>query len=280
MKTQTILTPRAATTALLFLFGAPLLANHPVLLEGNCNNPPVGNSTAAAGVCGDFDGDGVIGIDEDMDGDRVFGTLAGANSSAGAGNNGTITIVTSGTFAESLTLAGNVTLQAAPGVEANIDAVLQGDPGSGARMGATGLTVNAGADRYVIVRNVSLRNWTTGISVGGSSNVLIQNCRIENNTSYGILAGGSSNVVVDGATVTATGRRVNPGTGDFPTNRMPMPGNGIEFANSARGAIVNSTVTGSVNVGVSIQSNPSGVRALDNGNVVFGNGRDWARNSN
>ena len=280
MKTLPTLTPRAALAALL-LFGTPLLANHPVLLEGNCNNPPAGDSAAPeAGVCGDFDGDGVIGVAEDMDGDRVFGTLAGANGSAGAANNGTITIVTSGTFAESLTLTGNLTLQAAPGVDANIDAMLQGDPGSGARMGATGITVNAGAARFVVIRNIALRNWATAIQVSGSSNVLVEDCKIEHNANYGILATGSSNVVVDGSKVIATGRRLNPATGDFPTNMMPMPGNGIEYADSATGAVVDSMVTGSVNVGISIQSRPSGVRALDSGNTVAGNGRDWARNAN
>jgi len=39
-------------------------------------------------------------------------------------------IVSTGTFAEQVTITaanGNVTLEAAPGVEANVDAVLQGD---------------------------------------------------------------------------------------------------------------------------------------------------------
>ena len=118
---------RAASAALLCASAPALLANHPVVLEGNCNVPPAGNAAAAVGVCGDWDGDGVIGVDEDNDGDRVFGTFAGANGAAGAANNGTITIVASGVFAEPMVLTGNITVQAAPGVEANFDAVLQGD---------------------------------------------------------------------------------------------------------------------------------------------------------
>lgn len=53
------------------LWGAiSVSANHPVLVEGNCNNPPAGNSappTGTPGTCGDYDGDGRIGIAEDND---------------------------------------------------------------------------------------------------------------------------------------------------------------------------------------------------------------------
>ena len=186
----------ALAVAVLALAGVPrAAANHPVLLEGNCNNPPAGDSAAGAGVCGDYDGDGLIGVDEDLDGDRVFGTLAGANGSAGAHDNGTITIVTSGTFAEAVTLSGNITLQAAPGVHAAIDAVLQGDPGSGARQGMTGVTVDAPASRHVVIRNIEITNWTTGIAVMGASRVSIEGSRIGHNTAHGIRVSGSAQVV-------------------------------------------------------------------------------------
>jgi len=241
---------RAASAALLFASAPALLANHPVVLEGNCNVPPAGSSAAAVGVCGDWDGDGVIGVNEDNDGDRVFGTFTGANGAAGANNNGTITIVTSGVFAEPMMLAGNITVQAAPGVEANFDAVLQGDAGSGARMGISGVTINAASTRFVVLRNLTIRNWTVGIQVNGDSKVLIENCKVEHNTNYGIWAADSSSVLVDSSMVIATGRRVNPGTGDYPAGMSPMPGNGVEFSGMATGAVVDSTVTGSVGNGI------------------------------
>lgn len=130
-------------------------ANHPVLVEGNCLNPPAGNPApplgSLAGTCGDYDGDGRIGTAEDNDGDRVFGTLTRALANAtGANQNGRVLIVTSGVFAETLTITGangNVQLEAAPGVDANIDAVLQGDPGNAARQNAPGIIVDAPDNR-------------------------------------------------------------------------------------------------------------------------------------
>jgi hypothetical protein len=269
---------RVASAALVFAAAPTLWANHPVVLEGNCNVPPAGNSVAATGVCGDWDGDGVIGVDEDNDGDRVFGTFAGANGAAGANNNGTITIVTSGVFAEPMSLTGNITVQAAPGVEANFDAVLQGDAGSGARMGMSGVTINAASSRFVVLRNLTIRNWTTGIQVIGDSKVLIDNCKVEHNTNYGIWASGNSSVLVDSSTVIATGRRVNPGTGDYPSGMAPLPGNGIEFSDMATGAVVGSTVTGSVGNGITTPSGKGFTVGPDlrQKNTVFGNGRDFS----
>lgn len=269
---------RAASAALMLAAAPALWANHPVVLEGNCNVPPAGNSAAAAGVCGDWDGDGVIGVEEDADGDRVFGTFAGANGVDGANNNGTITIVTSGVFAEPMTLTGNITVQAAPGVEANFDAVLQGDADSGARMGMSGVTINAASTRYVVLRNLTIRNWTTGIQVSGDSKALIENCKIEHNTNYGIWASDNSSVLVESSAVIATGRRVSPATGDFPSGMAPMPGNGIEFSDMATGAVVNSTVTGSVGNGITTASGKGFTVGPDlrQKNTVVGNGRDFS----
>jgi len=152
-------------------FGAAprVSANHPVYVEGNCDSPVPGTTIVTTGTCGDFDGDGRIGTAEDTDGaDRIFGTLAaalgpgtGAGAGTGANMNGTILIVKSGRFAESLVIGntigapyvggcgdptvggctpGNVTIEAAPGVVAEIDAVFQGDPAGGnpLRQGLTG----------------------------------------------------------------------------------------------------------------------------------------------
>jgi parallel beta-helix repeat protein len=231
-------------------------ANHPVFVEGNCLNPPAGNSAVPIqGTCGDYDGDGRIGVDEDNDNDRVFGTLNAAlttNTATGANQNGRVVIVTSGVFAEvvSITAAnGNVTLEAAPGVEADVDAVLQGDPNSGARQNAPGIIVNAPKDRFVTIRNIVSRNWTEGIRVSGDSNVLIDNCRIENNTNFGIRIQDNAKVKISNTTVAATGFRVSA-AGDFPRNNPPNPGNGIDFGGASAGLVCQSCVTGSFGEGI------------------------------
>ena len=231
-------------------------ANHPVLVEGNCNNPPAGNSgPVAPGTCGDYDGDGRIGTAEDTDGDRVFGTIRAAVGVAGGtgpsiNQNGTVTIVTSGTFPESVTITGNVTLQAAPGVDANLDAVLQGDPGSTARQGLPGIIVNSPANRYVVIRNILSKNWTSGIQVNGDSRVAIESCRLENNVNYGVEVNDNARVTVAKSEVHATGFRLNPVTGDFPTSATPAPGNGIEFDDNATGTVFFTTVSGSFGAGI------------------------------
>ncbi|MEO5720255.1 MAG: hypothetical protein ABIR71_02145 [Chthoniobacterales bacterium] len=236
----------AISAAALVLCSSSAYANHPVLVEGNCNNPPAGNpGPVSIGTCGDFDGDGRIGTAEDSDGDRVFGTINGANSAAGINNNGTITIVTSGTFPEQVTLTGNVTLQAAPGVDANLDAVLQGDAGSGARQSQPGIVVNAPANRYVVIRNITSRNWSSGIQVNGFSRVAIESSRLEHNTNYGVEVNDNARVKVDQSEVIATGFRLNPATGDFPTIAQPNPGIGISFEDNSSGVIFRTEIAGS-----------------------------------
>jgi len=239
-------------------------ANHPVFVEGNCLNPPAGNSNVTTpGTCGDYDGDGRIGVEEDDDGDRVFGTIGGALGNAtGANQNGRVVIVTSGVFAEVVNITaanGNVTLEAAPGVEADVDAVLQGDPNSGARQNSPGIIVNSPKDRFVTIRNIVSRNWTEGIRVSGDSNVLIDNCRIENNTNYGIRVKGDAKVKINQTQVAATGYRVGA-TGDFPRNNRPMPGAGIDFDDNSSGLICHSCVTGSFGNGVNGRTRGQGYR--------------------
>lgn len=260
---STLAAPLVALCATAALMCAPSAwANHPVLVEGNCNNPPAGNGgPVPVGTCGDYDGDGRIGTDEDNDGDRVFGTINAANSAAGANNNGTITIVTSGTFPETVTLTGNVTLQAAPGVDANLDAVLQGDPGNGARQAQPGIIVNAPANRYVVIRNITSRNWTSGIQVNGVSRVAIESCRSEHNINYGIEVNDSARVKVDKSEVNATGFRQSA-AGDFPAPFNPNPGIGISFEDNARGAVFRTEVSGSFRAGISDRSR-GGVRLSD-----------------
>lgn len=228
-------------------------ANHPVFVEGNCLVPPAGSSAASPGNCGDYDGDGMVGTAEDNDGDRVFGTIAGALGAAGVAQNGRVVIVTSGVFAETVNIApttGNVTLEAAPGVEANVDAVLQGDPGNAARQAAPGIIVNAPADRRVTIRNIVSRNWTNGIDVRGSSRVTIEDCRIENNINYGILVSGQARVKIDKCSVTANGFRTGA-AGPSAAN----PGIGIEFEDQSRGAVFRTNVSGNFAAGISGNGN-------------------------
>jgi len=249
----------AATGALLLVPGAAL-ANHPVLVEGNCNNPPSAQpftTAPAPGTCGDYDGDGRIGTAEDGDGDRVFGTLNAANGPSGIANNGTITVVTSGLFPETVTLTGNVTLEGAPGVEANIDAVRQGDPDGNARQGRPGIVVNAPKNRRVVIRNVQSRNWTSGIQIKGDSRVSLNRVRVEHNVNYGVEVTDDARVAITGSEVEATGFRLNPMTGDFPAANRPDPGKGIEFDDRSSGTVVSSTVTGSFGAGISDSSSGS-----------------------
>jgi len=235
-------------------------ANHPVLVEGNCGSVPAGATAVVPGTCGDFDGDGRVGTAEDTDGaDRVFGTINAALSNGvdaalgtGANQNGTVTIVTSGRFPEVVTITaanGNVTLQAAPGVEANIDAVLQGDANSGARQGQPGIIVNSPSNRYVVIRNITSRNWTSGIQINGDSRVAIQNCRLENNVNYGIEVGDRAKVLINDTQVHSSGFRASP-AGNFPTANAPAPGIGIEFDDQSTGTISSTTVSGSFAAGI------------------------------
>lgn len=266
MKTTKMITPFALALGLM-LFARTAEANHPVLVEGNCLTPPAGSSPAiTAGTCGDYDGDGRIGTAEDTDGDRVFGTLTAALAAGtGANQNGRVIIVTSGTFAEVVNITGangNVQLEAAPGVEANIDAVFSGDGGSTARQASPGIIVNTPADRHVVIRNIMSRNWTTGIDVRGDSHVFIDDCRVENNVNYGIRAQDNAKVKINDTKVAATGFRVGAGM-DFPRVNQPNPGVGIEYEGSSSGLICDTSVTRSFGAGIKSDAKGKDVVTLD-----------------
>src|SRR6185295_14041578 len=222
-----------------YVAGVNVSANHPVLVEGNCDSPVPGTTLVAPGTCGDFDGDGRIGTAEDTDGaDRIFGTInaaigpgTGAAAGTGANHNGTVTIVTSGRFAESIYIGqaftgpggvgipdpGNVTLEAAPGVDADINAVLQGDPSgmNGSRQAQPGIAISYltnAANRVVTLRNLSVRNFDVGIWANNASRVVIENCRVENNLNVGIRVSNTARAVISKSAVSATGFRI-PATG-------------------------------------------------------------------
>jgi parallel beta-helix repeat protein len=270
----------ALLSFIIFIFASSNAnANHPVFVEGNCLVSPAGTSSVITnGTCGDYDGDGLIGNDEDNDGDRVFGTITGAitNATTGANQNGRVTIVTSGVFAEVVNITaanGNVQLEAAPGVEAIVDAVLQGDPGSGGRQGAPGIIVDAPDNRRVVIKNIVSRNWTNGIDVRGSSHVVIAKCRVENNANFGILVSDNARVVIKDSHITDTGFRVGA-TGDFPTTSTPNPGIGIRFDGSSSGVVAHTLVSGSFAAGISgVRGLPKNVQIIDS--VIFDNNPDF-----
>ena len=233
MREKYSIVKRLVLIFIVFSMPTESIANHPVLVEGEA----------------DFDGDGLLGDDEDNDGDRIFGTLSVALAAdlGAINNNGKITIVTSGRFPESLVITGsngNVALEAAPGVEANIDAVLAGFPGNVDRQNMPGITVDAAANRRIILRNLTIRNWRVGIITLGNSQVAIDNCRVEHNLDYGIRAMGSGvRTSIINSQITGTGFRVGA-AGNSPDVDVPNPGIGILFEDRARGIIINSSSIG------------------------------------
>ncbi|HUS09845.1 MAG TPA: right-handed parallel beta-helix repeat-containing protein, partial [Pyrinomonadaceae bacterium] len=284
-------------------FGAALLvgsnsasANHPVLVEGNCDSPVPGTTIVAPGTCGDFDGDGRIGTAEDTDGaDRIFGTLnaalgpgTGAAAGTGANFNGKIIIVTSGRFAEALyigqagLIAGqpggtanpsNVEIEAAPGVEANIDAILQGDPAGGnvTRTNQIGIFVvyPAGVTGLVSLRNLQIRNFSEGIAAALSSRVHIDHCRIENNLNYGIHAIDNTQISITNSQITATGRRTGVGAS------TTTAGDGLLVQGAAKARVSDSTFSHNTGNGI-INSGIGTVNLFKVGS--FFNGVDTAGN--
>jgi parallel beta-helix repeat protein len=247
-------------------------ANHPVFVEGNCDSPVPGTTIVTAGTCGDYDGDGRIGTAEDTDGaDRIFGTLkaalgpgTGAAAGTGANNNGRITIVRSGRFAESLLIGqtipqypdqgsanpGNVTIEAAPGVEANIDAVLQGDPvgGNTARQAGIGIVIFNGYNQgngttVVTLRNLVIRNFARGIFSQGSPRINIDNCRIENNRDYGIHLTEATRAVISNSQIQSNGFRI-------PVSGPSTPGAGIVIQDTTQVRVIDSVISHNFGPGI------------------------------
>lgn len=280
--------PTAALLLALAISASVAHANHPVIVEGNNvsnggPNAPATGATIGGGNGGDADGDAVVGAAEDVDNgtDRVFGTITGAlgMANAGANQNGRVTVVRSGRFNEQVNITaanGNVTIEAAPGVEANIDAVLSGDVvgTNDTRQDQPGIIVNAPANRVVTLRNLVIRNWSEGIRIVGAARVNIDNCRIENNRDYGIRVMGTARVTITNSQVNGTGFRVGSlGDTTLATPTDPAdPGNGIEFEDASRGLVSDTVITTSSGVG--FVGNPR--RVLRRNVVLFDNGRNFA----
>ena len=252
----------AALAALALSTGA--FANHSVLVEGES----------------DFDGDGLLGADEDSDGDQVFGTIGAAvgTMSGPPGNiadNGQITIVTSGRFLEQVNLAGTGVeiLQAAPGVEAVVEAFQGGGMAedNNRRQQQPGIIVHTDGSFPVEIRNITSRNWTVGILVRGSSRVTIDDVQLDSNVNYGIRVQGDSKVVVTDSQVNSSGYRRSGSLGLTPGGDIaPSPGVGIEFEDNSSGIVSFTTVAHSFGTGV--QSNGN-VRLL--ANTVFDNSPNY-----
>lgn len=248
--------PIAAGLALAgLLFTVPALANHSVNVEGEA----------------DFDGDGLLGMDEDLDGDQVFGTISGGL--AGVSQNGRVTVVTSGRFHEQavITAAGAVVLEAAPGVEATLEAFQApgSTPGNPERQGQPGLIIDSNGDFPVVVRNIGSRNWTVGVQVLGASRVTLDGVRADSNTDYGIQIGGIATVAVRNADIAGSGFRRSGTEGILP----PNPGIGIAFQGSSSGAVTDSVIAHSAAAGIANQTgSPQAVIALRN--TFVGNSPD------
>jgi hypothetical protein len=236
------------------------LANHPVLVEGEA----------------DFDGDGLLGTDEDNDGDRIFGTLTAALAAdnGAANQNGKITIVTSGRFPESLLITGangNVTVEAAPGVEANIDAVLAGADGNVTRQNAPGIVVDTTSNRRVILRHLTIRNWLEGIVVKGQSHVVIEHCSVDQNLNYGIRVSEQATATIHSCSVSGTGFRVGA-AGNSPDVNPPSPGDGIHFELLSKGLVAHTLINGNFFGG--LVNRASGSNLFIDGVVIFDNVAD------
>jgi hypothetical protein len=247
-------------------------ANHPVKVEGDL----------------DADGDGRTGQQEDTDGPAgdpqglTFGTLAGClgNLNGGINQNGVCLIVTSGSFAETVNITNQVTIEAAPGVSANIEAFLvPADPrlaqfparmDPNAAQSQPGIVINSPANRQVVLRNLTITNWTDGVQIMGNSHVLLDNVRIDHNINNGInVMSRTAVVTVTRSQITSTGFRLNPMTGDFPGGMAPNPGIGINSVSGATVMVADSILTG--NFGVA-SANVSGVNRA-NRNTLSDNNR-------
>ncbi len=268
-----------ALCAPLLALATPAAANHPVYVEGNCFGPGAGDaatglrqSPVAAGTCGDYDGDGLIGKAEDRDGDNNYGTIGAAVTAVA--NNGRVTIVASGTFPEVVRLqpmnGASISLEAAPGVDANIDAVVQGNPDNAARSAGPGIVIDGCNTCRVTVRNIMTRNFTDGVRVRGRSHVHLDQLHAENNISYGVHVMGRSRVSISNSQVNATGFRADADGPD-----QPDPGVGVFYEGRSKGSIHRSSVTGSALAGVASDDGAAGTIRLKLVQL-FDNGTDFA----
>ena len=236
------------------LLASPASANHPVVVEGNCFGPGSGatatglrKSPVEPGSCGDYDGDGLIGQAEDADMDNQFGTINAALTAVA--HNGTVTIVADGTYPEAVRLApregASVTLAAAPGVDAIVDAVVQGDAGNADRATRYGVIASGCATCRVTVRNLTTRNFAKGIVVRGPTRALLDDVRVEGNLDHGVIALDSARLSIRDSVMSATGFRK-----DAAGPAVPNPGIGLRVAERALVYVADSGVTNNRAAGI------------------------------
>lgn len=260
----------------MFMVATPAWANHPVTVEGNCFGPGSGAtatglrmSPVEPGTCGDHDGDGLIGAAEDEDLDNNFGTITAALEAVA--QNGTVSIVTNGVFPEAVRLTpvqgSSVTLEAAPGVRATVDAVVQGQAGNADRAGKAGLYIRGCKRCNVTVRNLTTRNFARGVSVHGPSNVLLGGVRAEGNLNYGFTAVDGARLTVRHASVNATGFRK-----DAAGVAKANPGIGVRIGGNAKASIYQSTISNSRSAGLKAPRDSVRLRGVQ----VFGNAPNYA----
>jgi hypothetical protein len=139
----------------------------------------------------------------------------------------------------------SLVLEAAPGVDANIDAVVQGQAGNAERAKQAGIVVHSCATCRTTVRNLTVRNWLAGLRIRGHSQVLLDDVRAEGNLNTGIRIRGHSRVAVRNSAVTATGYRKDAGGAG-----TPSPGVGIRAHDRTRTSVVDSVVSGSFRAGI------------------------------
>ena len=197
--------------------------------------------------------------------------------------NGICQIVSSGNFVETVLITNQVTIEAAPGVIANIEAfVVPMDPRLAEFPDATmdpfkaqgdpGIVINAPADRQVILRNLVVTNWTDGIRVMGNSHVIMDNVRVDHNVNNGVaVVGDGASVAIRNSQITSTGFRLNPRTGNFPTMMPPMPGIGVNVSSRSANVLIQDTLIIG-NAGAATQG-VNGATSNNNRNMIFDNDR-------
>ncbi len=271
-----------------------VFANHSVFVEGES----------------DFDGDGSVvngaqagmvgALTEDTDGDQVFATFAAAI--ANINNNGSVTCVTSGRFGEGINLdvdnntlanttGGNIIIQAAPGVDCNIEAFFGGAGNAGrsanfsadnaaantGRQAAPGITIDTPVDRQVIIRNLVIENWADCVTVSGTSRVVLDNVRCNNNIGVGVRVADTANVELVNSSILSAGFRQTGGGTNFPsgtgaTDDPNFDGRGVVCTGTSTCRLTTSQVKASCNDGVTQGASAvvvvRGSSVTDSGNVT------------
>lgn len=202
--------------------------------------------------------------------------------------NGIITMLDSGTYAAA-TITKGITIQAAPGVAAVIEAT-----------SGNALTIGVGTTNFVTLRNLQIEGGGTGnmgIQSSSAGGVQIENCTIRNFANVGIQLTGNAgkhsvtNSVVQHCNV---GIVIAITTGSATTSQALLDGCRIEKSgsigisvvangtnNKVRTVIANTTTTSNVNHGLSISGNATSTTdAILENCLVANNGTGLSSSNN